>query len=60
MHGRKMEAERSGDPKVWQDLLKKRSRMKTIEDEEVVVDAGKIAGNLTNPNTACRINAAVC
>ena len=59
MHGRKMEAERSGNANAWQDLLKKRSRRKAIEDEEVVADAGKIAESPTNSNTACRINAAV-
>ena len=50
VHGRKVEAERSRSTKAWQDLLKKRSRMKATEeaDEETVSDAGKLAGNRTN------------
>ena len=59
MHGRKVEAERSRSAKAWQDLLKKRSRMKATEEagEEVVVVARKLAENPTNSNIACRINA---
>ena len=59
VHGQKMEAESSVIAKAWQDLLRKRSRMNPIEDEEVVVDACTISESLTTSNTACRINAAV-